>query len=175
MQKVLSAFKLSDKKQKRLLQESQISSTDSSFTQDENIKPDGSFTPDVQRSRTNSFKPLKLLRTPSVAEGGSNLSTPRKAVVGGSQHVSTSVTTDMVSLGCMLHATGCLSPLTSSSQQLMLAAHHSAISLCISATSTVWWRPSYAPLTFKTVTQRQWLQPIGERLQHAWHPCLHTI
>ena len=104
MQKVLSAFKLSDKKQKRLLQESQISSTDSSFTYDENIRPENSFTPDAHRSRTNSFKPMKLLRTPSIAKKAEGMTTPNKLVAERAQPFDALATTDLVSYcACCMH------------------------------------------------------------------------
>lgn len=61
MQSIMSAFKSSsDKKHKRLLQDSLLSSTHSSFTQDENIQPEDSLL-----TRVDSLKPQQLLHTPS--------------------------------------------------------------------------------------------------------------
>ncbi len=61
MQSIMSAFKRSsDKKHKRLLQDSLLSSTHSSFTQDENIQPEDSLL-----TRVDSLKPQQLLHTPS--------------------------------------------------------------------------------------------------------------
>ncbi|DBA65966.1 TPA: hypothetical protein ACH3X2_002987 [Trebouxia sp. C0005] len=61
MQSIMSAFKRSsDKKHKRLLQDSLLSSTHSSFTQDENIQPE-----DSMLTRVDSLKPQQLLHTPS--------------------------------------------------------------------------------------------------------------
>ena len=103
MQSLMSAFKRStDKKQKKLLQDSFLSSTDSSFTQDENARTENTFTPPAQRSRTNSFKPMQLLRTPSTPQGYTVASTPPAAATPTPAGV---IMTDMVSLlVCMLHA-----------------------------------------------------------------------
>ena len=61
MQSLMSAFKRSsDKKHKRLLQDSLLSSTDVSFTNDENVRPQESFS-----GRADSLKPKQLLHTPS--------------------------------------------------------------------------------------------------------------
>ncbi len=58
----MSAFKRSsDKKHKRLLQDSLLSSTHSSFTQDENVQPEDS----MLLTRADSLKPQQLLHTPS--------------------------------------------------------------------------------------------------------------
>lgn len=62
MQSIMSAFKRSsDKKHKRLLQDSLLSSTHSSFTQDENLRPEDS----MLLTRADSLKPQQLLHTPS--------------------------------------------------------------------------------------------------------------
>ena len=65
MQSLMSAFKRSsDKKHKRLLQDSLLSSTDVSFSNDENVRPQESFS-----SRADSLKPKQLLHTPSPGRG----------------------------------------------------------------------------------------------------------
>ena len=64
MQTIVSAFKRSsDKKHKRLLQDSLSSSTDASFTRDENARPEDSLV-----SRLDSLKPKQLLHTPSPSK-----------------------------------------------------------------------------------------------------------
>lgn len=64
MQSIMSAFKRSsDKKHKRLLQDTMLSSTDSSFTQDENVRPEDSLL-----RRAYSLKPQQLLHTPSPSK-----------------------------------------------------------------------------------------------------------
>ncbi|KAL3144137.1 hypothetical protein ABBQ32_003927 [Trebouxia sp. C0010 RCD-2024] len=64
MQTIVSAFKRSsDKKHKRLLQDSLSSSTDSSFTRDENARPEEGVV-----SRVDSLKPKQLLHTPSPSK-----------------------------------------------------------------------------------------------------------
>ena len=60
----MSAFKRSsDKKHKRLLQDSVMSSTDSSFSHDENLRPEEGGVP-----RLESLKPQQLLHTPSPSK-----------------------------------------------------------------------------------------------------------
>lgn len=70
----MSAFKRSsDKKHKRLLQDNLLSSTHSSFTQDENVQPDDSLL-----SRVDSLKPQQLLHTPSPSRS-SRRTNPQEA------------------------------------------------------------------------------------------------
>ena len=64
MQSIMSAFKRSsDKKHKRLLEDSLVSSTDVSFTNDENARPQTSFS-----RRADSLKPQQILHTPSPSK-----------------------------------------------------------------------------------------------------------
>lgn len=81
MQSIMSAFKRSsDKKQKKLLQYSTLSSSDSSYTQNENERNENSFTPPAQRSRSGFIKPMQLLRTPSTAQIDRSPSTPEAGI-----------------------------------------------------------------------------------------------
>lgn len=69
----MSAFKRSaDKKHKKLLQDSLLSSTDSSFTQDENHRPDEGLVP-----RLDSLRSQQLLHTPSPSKLSRRSATPR--------------------------------------------------------------------------------------------------
>ena len=104
MQSLMSAFKRSsDKKHKKLLQESILSSTDSSFTHNENVRTENSFTPPAQRSRS-SFKPMQLLRTPSNAIVQTSANSPQATPPLNAQPAGV-IMTDMVRLlVCMLHA-----------------------------------------------------------------------
>lgn len=73
MQAIVSAFKRSsDKKHKRLLQDSLVSSTDSSFSRDENARPNEGLV-----SRSDSLKPTQLLHTPSPSKLSRRSGTPR--------------------------------------------------------------------------------------------------
>lgn len=73
MQAIVSAFKRSsDKKHKRLLQDSLMSSTDSSFSRDENARPH-----EGRVSRSGSLKPTQLLHTPSPSKLSRRSATPR--------------------------------------------------------------------------------------------------
>lgn len=73
MQTIVSAFKRSsDKKHKRLLQDSLSSSTDFSFTRDENARPDEGLV-----SRLDSLEPKQLLHTPSPSKLSKRSARPR--------------------------------------------------------------------------------------------------
>lgn len=104
MQSIMSAFKRSsDKKQKKLLQYASLSSTDNSFSQNENERTENTFTPPAQRSRS-SFKPLQLLRTPSNAQISTTPSTPLATSPSLPAPAGVIMTDVVKSVTCMLHA-----------------------------------------------------------------------
>ena len=94
MQAIVSAFKRSsDKKHKRLLQDSLMSSTDTSFSRDENARPNEGLV-----SRLGSLKPTQLLHTPSPSKLGRHSATPRPLDHRPLQALDNTGTIDVVNL-----------------------------------------------------------------------------
>ena len=124
MQSIMSAFKRSaDKKHKKLLQDSLLSSTDSSFTQDENNRPAEGLLP-----RLDSHKSQQLLHTPSPSKLSRRSATLRAEQplqgldnVGIMEVVSVCLATatsagpsiDLTVYSCILMMTCCMQPLLS--------------------------------------------------------------